>query len=133
MFKGWKACVVALTGDLEYFQNEMKLQCYSHNQCCWNCNCNKSDIPHNDFRPGAKWKGTIKTAAQHRANPPTKHLVMDIPGVVAESFAYDSLHIIKEGTASHTIGNCFWDWVIGKTMPGTQESRCRTLFEGIFV
>ena len=128
---GWKACIFALTGDLEYFQNEMKLHCYSHNQCCWNCDANKSDIPHNDFRVTAKWRATCKTAAQHRANPPTKHLVMDIPGVVGETFAYDSLHIIEEGTASHAIANCFWDWVIGRNNPGTQESRCKALFESI--
>ena len=128
---GWKAFIFALTGDLEYFQNEMKLKCHSHNQCCWNCNANKSDIPHNDFRPIAKWRATCKTAAQRRTDPPTKHLVMDIPGVVAETFAYDSLHIIEEGTASHSIANCFWDWVIGRSHPGTQQTRCKSLFDRI--
>ena len=131
LFNGWKACIFALTGDLEYFQNEMKLHCHAHNDCCWNCSANKSDIPHNDFRPVAKWRETCKTAAQHRANPPSNHLVMDIPGVVAETFAYDSLHIMEEGTASHSIANCFFDWVIGRTIPGTQDARCKTLFEQI--
>jgi len=131
LFHGWKACIFALTGDLEYFQNEMKLKGYSHNECCWNCSANKSDIPHNDYRMDAKWRGTCRTPAQHRANPPTNHLVMEIPGVVAETFAYDSLHILEEGTASHAIANCFWDWVIERTAPGTQESRCKTLSDCI--
>ncbi|CAJ1430588.1 unnamed protein product [Effrenium voratum] len=122
---GFSACVFAMTGDGEWFQNEYKLKGASSNECCFNCQANRSDIPYNDFRASAAWR---KTVTKHKGKCPTSHV---ISGVVGETFAYDSLHIIEEGVAAHAIANCFFDWVIKPRWAGVQEARLKALFHKI--
>ena len=109
--KGLRGCIFALTADLEYFQNELKVRAHSFNQCCWLCEAEKLDgVPFNDFRPTATWRDTIHSPEYHRANLPSEHPIWTIPGVVTESIHVDSLHTNEEGTAAHTVGNIFFIW-----------------------
>ena len=123
-----KAFIFALSGDGEWFQNEYKLKGSSMNECCFNCKADKSDIPFNDFRPDAKWRSTT---IKHRGTCPTEHLLSKIPGVVGETFAYDSLHILEEGVAAHALGNCFFDFVLKPGWAGTQDAKLRQLFHKV--
>ena len=125
---GFSACVFAMTRDGEWFQNEYKLKGASSKECCFNCQANRSDIPYNDFRASAAWR---KTVTKHKGKCPTSHVISKIPGVVGETFAYDSLHIIEEGVAAHAIANCFFDWVIKPGWAGVQEARLKALFHKI--
>ena len=127
---GGKAGIVfALSADGEFFQNEYKLQGFAHSQCCWSCGCNKSDIPHNDYRACAKWRGTIKN---HKKTSPTDHLVMTVPGINGYSFAYDSLHILDLGVSSHICANIMFDLVMKEELPGsTQEARLKELLKRV--
>ena len=54
-----------------------------------------------------------------------------VPGVVGECFAYDCLHVLEEGVASHTIANCCFDFAIKPGWPGTQEDKCKALFHKV--
>lgn len=103
--------VYTLTGDMEYFSLEMGLAHHASSTPCFRCPCTTGDIPWNDFRPNAQWRSLVYSPQQLREKPPTKHLVMGIPGVVAETFAFDALHVLDLGCAAHAIGNVFFDLV----------------------
>ena len=125
---GCRGFIFALAGDGEWFQNEYKLKGYSFNECCFNCKANKSDCPFHDFRPTAKCRAT-KIA--HNGTCSTQHLVASIPGVVGETFAQHSLHILEEGVAAHVLDNVFFDLVVKPGWPGTQDQKLRLLYEKI--
>ena len=108
-----------ITGDGEYFQNGYKIPAASRNQRCFSCFANKSDVPHNDYRATAAWRSTI---IKHQGTCPTVRWIASVPGVVGESFAYDLLHVVDEGVASHICANVMFDLVIT-----TQEARPKTL------
>ena len=123
--KNYKGCIFALTGDFEYFQNELKIRCYSFTECCWLCPASKTnpEFPFNDFRAEAAWRTTCHSPAFHRANKPSSHVIWTIPGVVAESIHVDSLHCNEEGTAAHTLANVLFDHVVGREWDGTQDAK----------
>ena len=129
------ACIFVISGDGEYFQNELKLPGHSSNQCCKDCGANKSNVPHNDYRPTAVWRSTVRTPLQNDTCPPSSHPLFKIDGVVPEMIQYDTLHVIEEGTSSHAIANCLFDFVVmpGKStyFTGTQEQRLTKLNERI--
>ena len=52
------------------------------------------------------------TVGSHCGTSPTSHLLTTIPGVVGNTFAYDCLHILEEGVASHILANCMFDVVV---------------------
>ena len=123
-----KGVLWAITGDGEYFQNEFKLAGSSHNQCCFNCDANKSDIPLNDFRATAAWRATVK---ERKGTTPTTHLVGQIPGVSGNTFTYDVMHILELGVTSHCVANCLFDFIVkdkDSHLGDTQEVRCKTIF-----
>ena len=122
---GW---LFGITGDGEYVQNEFKLKGASHNECCFSCHANKSDIPHNDFRAGAKWRASV---VRHSGTCPAKHLISKVPGVVGECFHYDLLHIMEAGVASHICANVCFDFTIRPGWPGNQDARCKLLYDKI--
>ena len=125
------ATLFVISGDLEYYQNELKLPGHSSNQCCKDCAANKSDVPHNDYRATAKWRATVKTPAENEAHPPSSHILLRIAGVTAEMIQYDTLHVIEEGCSSHAIANSIFDFVIlgSKSFVGTQEKKLARLNE----
>ena len=98
-----------IAGDYEFMENEYGLRHHSSNSPCPWCDCNRSDVPFNDFSLTALWRDAIRTTVQHRSDPITKHLVLEIPGVVFEMFHLDVLHCLDLGVAVHVYGNLFWD------------------------
>ena len=127
-----KGCVFALTGDLEYFQNELKIRAHSYTQCCWLCQAEKTETcPYNDFRPKAIWRTTVYKPDYHRTHPPSDHPIWSIPGIVTESIHIDSLRTNEEGTAAHTLGNIFFDFVVGSEWAGTQQQKLTMIFNKI--
>lgn len=124
-----RGCLFCISADGEYLQNEFKLAGASHNECCFNCKANKSDVPYNDFRPAAAWR---KTIVQHKDKTPTSHPLKKIPGVNGHSFHYDTLHNLEEGVAAHAVGNAMFDLVCRTGgFPGTQEEALQTLYKKI--
>lgn len=126
-----------IAGDNEYLANYMHLNHPSARHPCFMCECfghppkkdeAVQDIPYapmNDFRPDAKWRSTIKSPQTMRQHPPTKHAIMKVPGVVGETFAFDSLHTLELGATAHFIANCLFELVY--------EDRTGTLQEGLVI
>ena len=125
---GYAGCIFAISADGEFQQNEFRLPGSSHNDCCWSCKANKSDIPHNDYRQCALWR---KTVVKHKGKTPTDHQISTVPGVNGYSFHYDTLHVLEEGIASHALANCLFDFIIKGEFEGSQEKRLKTVFEHI--
>jgi len=125
--RGLKGVIFTITGDLEYFANELGLAHASSKAPCWMCKANTSDTPYNDFRPGARWRGTVMSPEAQRLNPPTKHLLMTVPGIVAETFAIDCLHTLELGVTAHTLANIMFDLVF-KELPGTRSAALSSLW-----
>ena len=114
LYRGYKLWVFGINPDLEYLQNQFGLKCHSHDQCCWMCPANKTDIPFTDATPFALWRQGLYTPTENRANPATKHQIMQIPGVVTETFCIETLHTNELGITSHYIGNVLWDQIYRK-------------------
>ena len=125
---GYRGFLYAIQADGEYLQNEFGLAGASSEQCCFNCEANKSTLPYNDFRPAALWRATVK---KHEGTCPTTHLVSKIPGVVGESFKYDLLHVLEEGVSGQIIANCCFDFTIKPGLGRTQDERLQALFQKI--
>ena len=129
LHNGYKGIIFAITGDLEFYQNEMKLAGASHSSMCFNCRANTSDCPHNDYRLGAAWRGT---KISHNGCCPTDHVISTVPGVNGYSFHYDCLHILEEGLTGHIIANIMFDMIVRAHFPGaSQELRLKALFKRI--
>jgi len=63
-----------------------------------------------------------------KEHSPTDHLITTVPGINGYSFAYDSLHILELGVASHIVANCMFDMVVKNELPGaSQELRLKEL------
>ena len=104
-----KAMVYSISGDMEFFANDMGLKHFGSNEPCFKCACNCDDAPWNDFRPTATWRSRVYTPLQNRGSPPTQHPVMSIPCVVAETFAIDVMHVVDLGIALHLVGNVLFE------------------------
>ena len=74
---------------------------------------------------------TVYKPDYHRTHPPSDHPIWSIPGIVTESIHIDSLHTNEEGTAAHTLGNIFFDFVVGNEWAGTQQQKLTMLFNKI--
>lgn len=127
---GFCGVLWAISGDGEFYQNELKLPGHSHSDCCWSCSANKSTIPHNDYRKKAAWRATLKDLA---TEAPTVHQLADVPGVNGWSFHYDVLHILEEGVAAHCVANCLFDFIVRSEFPeANQELRLKAVYRAIF-
>jgi hypothetical protein len=119
LYKGYGLWVFGINPDLEYLQNKLGIPCYSFDKCCWMCPANKSDIPFTDPSPNSLWRKGKYTPEYNRKNPATKHQIMDVPGVVNETFCIETLHTNELGVVLHYIANVFFDQVYEKVVAGT--------------
>ena len=118
-----------VTADGEFLQNELKLPGHSHNSCCFSCQANKSDIPHNDFRATAKWRSTLTKPGTPL---PGGHPLGAAPGLNTFSVHYDTLHCLEEGVAAHALANTFFDLVVrGHAGAGTQDQNLQAVYRQI--
>lgn len=121
--RGWIYC---LAGDLDYLCNEYELNHFASSKPCFLCDCDWQKISPYDFRPTALWMKTKRA----RQNPPTKHAVFSIPGVVLESVGLDCLHTLELGMVAHLIGNLFFELCYFE-LPGTRAMALAALFKRI--
>ena len=129
--QGLCGMIFSITGDGDFYQNELRLPGSSHFQCCFSCLANKGGTPHNDYRPGALWRGTLR---DHKNSCPTDHPLAGVPGINGYTFHYDVLHILEEGVSSQACANCLFDWIIRKEIPGsTQEERLKEVYKRLQV
>ena len=67
------------------------------------------------------------TAEENRANPPTSHIVLSIPGVRAETVALDAMHAVDLGVACHAVGNLFFELIYDRLLPGSRAEAAAAL------
>lgn len=127
---GLRAVVWAHSADMEYYANELGISKYHSNFPCSWCQCNKTDVPWNDFRPGALWRATCPSPVETQANNPCKHIIMTIPGVIFETLCIDTLHVLELGVSCHCLGNLFAD-LCTQQLQGTKAQRLSTLRQEI--
>ena len=124
-----RGCLFCVSADGEFLQNELKLPGHSHNSCCFSCQANKSDIPHNDFRATAKWRSTLTKPGTPL---PGVHPLGAVPGLNTFSVHYDTLHCLEEGVAAHALANTFFDLVVrGHAGAGTQDQNPQAVYRQI--
>jgi hypothetical protein len=58
-----RGVVWGVSGDLDFFSKELGLPGPAANEFCFRCTANRSDMPWNDFRETAAWRGTVLHAA----------------------------------------------------------------------
>lgn len=123
---GLKAIIWVLGGDYDYLSNELGLKHHGSNEPCSYCDCNVTNKPWNDFRPGAIWKTGVKTVQQTRANCPTNHVIMSVPGVVFETIHLDTMHLLELGILLHQAGNILAD-IVYDHLPGSKQAATQSL------
>ena len=124
-----KGCLFCVSADGEFLQNDIRLPGHSHNSCCFSCQANKSDIPHNDFRATAKWRSTLTKPGTPL---PGGHPLGAVPGLNTFSVHYDTLHCLEEGVAAHALANIFFDLVVrGHAGAGTQDQNLQAVYRHI--
>ena len=132
LYESYGLWIFGINPDLEYMQNQFKLKCHSFANCCWICPANKSDVPYTDSSPFAKWRRLVYTVMQNRENPATSHQVMNIRGVVNETFCFETLHTNELGVTVNYIGNVFWDQVYDRYAEGaTLATRLSNLWKSV--
>ena len=128
---GARGLVYAISGDMDWLANEMNLAHPSSLNPCFKCACNVDEVPWNDFREAAAWRATVKTPAQNLAQPPTRHIILTVPGIVAESFALDMMHVIDLGISLHVLGNVLFYIIFDVLRGHTWDSAVQIVFEQI--
>jgi len=109
--------IYTVSGDMEFFANDLKLNHFASTYPCFKCACDATDAPWNDFRTSAVWRQLVYTKDDNREQPATKHGIMNIPGVVSETFAMDIMHVVDMGLSMHFVGNVFFEACYDYTWP----------------
>ena len=122
-----RGVVWIITADLKHLAVEFGLASHSSLNPCFKCACNKSNIPFNDFRQNAKWKGTVFSPEYFKLCPPTEHKLMEVLGVNAFTFFFDPMHCLEIGVAGHAVANVLFD-LFHFELKGNKEHRLQTLF-----
>jgi hypothetical protein len=98
-----------LKGDMEYMANHLHLNHWQSEMPCALCKANRSDMPWNDFTPGAAWKRTLHTDhATWAGARPVLHPLFKAKGYSITMVASDPLHVMDLGVAHHILGNVLW-------------------------
>ena len=132
---GAKCIVWAAPADCEHLSLEYNFENYNSNNPCMRCNCNRSDIPWNDWTPGAKFRETIYTPEQAMkkqqamVDPPW---LLSIKGTSSYIFAYDLMHCGDIGFVGRAIANCLFDFLYKEpAFLGTKAQKMQQIFEKI--
>ena len=121
---GWRAILVCLKGDLEWFQEKLNmLRVNSTNPCCF-CPCDTLDdsMPWSDFRQEALWR-----AREFDISRPIPHVMFqNVPGLNLFAVKVDYMHTKHLGTDSYLAGGvllllCYY------IMPGTPAANCQQI------
>ena len=129
---GFRAVIWVAAGDNDYFSNELGLPHHGAKMPCPRCACTSGIVmPYNDFRDQAGWKTSMIRPPASRALPAfSNHPIHGIPGVVRETFEFDSLHTLEYGPAQHFVANVFFEMVY-EELPGTRDEAVQTLYSNV--
>ena len=128
--EAWGGILLFMSGDFEYACNDLGLPHYNGApRMCAFCGAEASDeVPHNDFTPGAQWRGKVYSNGQflrHLRTP--RHPAVSHPWFSRHTYRLDLLHVLgNNGVTASLLGNALWKLVrvASTTVPGdTQAAR----------
>ena len=125
--RGW---IFSLSGDYDYFSNDLKLPHFSSISPCHKCGCAWDGANPYDFRPGAAWKASVKTSEWFRQHPITDHPIMGAPHVRAETFQIDVLHMLELGVSQYAVASLFFELCFNELI-GSKAAKLEVLYEKI--
>ena len=138
--KGWKAQVWCITGDHEFFANQLKLGHWASHHPCWECDAQKGKTCalEKAYKQISleKQKFRVWSVAEHMEDPASSHAIFQVPGISAANVRGDPLHILFcKGLYSHLIGSilhycCFYEGP-GQTCKIKPWERLATIFSEI--
>lgn len=102
---GWAAMIWNISGDMDYFQND--LGCPHHavtgdKPLCIFCNCDKETRNWFDFRDASPW-------VQGRSLWVPQHPLFDLQTFSVYNISYDVLHVMDLGVTSHAVANLLFN------------------------
>lgn len=120
---GYKACLFALTGDLDYFCSILGMPRYDlrSGPCAW-CQC-QSTGPNTwtDFRETAPWRATRWShGGWHAWGEKSRCTLLQLPGASCWTIAYDYMHVKHLGTDMYQFGSCL-ALLVRYVLPDTPE------------
>ena len=114
--EGWRAVVVNLRGDWEYFCDVLGFPRWNrHDNMCFKCRATgKGPLSYRDMRVDAPWTATLFEHEDWFASMGDRvaTIFQAIEGLAVEMLMIDGLHTIDQGVGAHIIGEIFEDYAI---------------------
>jgi hypothetical protein len=110
--RGWRASVINLRGDWEFFNQVLNFPMSTAKpHCCWLCSAgpDTAGLEWSEFGEGAGWRPTVRDHEKYLADLAASGKLL--PGLFKirtlrlEGVCIDVLHAIDQGVASHLSGN----------------------------
>ncbi len=112
-----------LKGDLEHFQNIMKLESTQSHTPCLYCRADRTLLPWTDFSAQAAWKSQCwQSDAEWRAAHPVRHPAFGILRLGRHSVHTDVLHTLALGVAQNAVANVLWLLVYRAMKDGAKKN-----------
>ncbi len=120
----FKIVVWGLTGDLEWFSNELGYPHFNSLEPCWMCLCSRrrgTAVPITDVLPTASWKATKIPHATGARTKVSEHVLMTITGVTRFHYPGDLMHAGGGGVCLYVLGSVLYELVYEN--PGCRDAR----------
>lgn len=115
-------------GDLEHFQNILKLESTAAHAPCLYCRADRELRPWTDFSAQATWKSTCwQSDAEWRAAHPVRHPLFGILRLGQHSVHADVLHTLALGVAQNAVANALW-LLVYRLMKGSAKQNLQSVW-----
>ena len=115
-------------GDLEHFQNILKLEATTSHTPCFYCRADRGARPWTDFSAEAAWKSHCwQNDAEWRAAHPVRHPLFGILRLGQHSVHTDVLHTVALGVAQNAVASALW-LLVYRAMTGTAKKNLQSVW-----
>eukprot|EP00974_Lingulodinium_polyedra_P055889 5374491-Lingulodinium_polyedra.AAC.1 len=121
----------AVTGDLEFFGNELCLPKTGNDDFCWMCSATQAHhatcCPMTDLSRGAEWKRTLVDPNEGCFNPPTAHPIAQLVNFTRFHATAELMHTGCLGVLGYFLGSVLWELLYTGPFTGTMDTRCAAI------
>ena len=124
----------SLTGDLEFYSNDLGLPNHGSLEPCWLCACSRrvdTSHPWTDLRDPASWEETIVETEEGIFTEFTRHAVGQLRGLTRFHLCGDFMHTSDLGVAQVMSGSILHELVFEGGLRGARDSRVEQVFRMI--
>ena len=115
-------------GDLEHFQNILKIGATTSHTPCIYCRADRELLPWTDFSAEAAWKSHCwRSDAEWRAAHPARHPLFGILRLGQHSVHTDVLHTVALGVAQNAVANVLW-LLVYRAMKSTAKKNLQSVW-----